>query len=856
MKTTCCQCLVLAAALVGSHVPLLAADAPSTVGPTATDEVIQISPFEVSASQDKGYRSVYSSGGTLVSEELRNVPSSVSVLNRELIDDIGATNIFEISRYAPGGEYNRNPTNDTQFVFRGLVNEWQTRNFFIWYLPTDSFSVDRTEIVRGPNALLYGDAQPGGLMNIVTKRAQQKDETTFKATIGSWDRYRGEIDLNRKVNSQLAIRVNGVVSRAKDFRDFRYNDFDGFQTAVTYRPFSRTQIRAELETGRVRRNNGTFLLSDQFSSFDPSVSATTGTAVRTGDTNNYYMSFDGKTIARYGSAGWRRSAGTTLSIDQYSPYYNLVPREYQFSGPTQHMNRDYNQYALTLEQTIVEGLSLEATANEQQNHNDWLRGDNNAAELRRDAQATMPDGTTNSRYGEYFVDSRYSLSRLQNFVRDYRVALTYSLKLPLGIEQRLLAFWTERTDAFEGRGFRERALANIAVDVYRRTYLKDYHSRDLSWSTIPDTTRMFGTGGTWSKSKNILDSTSTAALGSYFDGRLHTMIGYRRDTWNVKRQAILTSTVGTVTENVGFSPVVTSDPVIKDDSLSYGGVLHVLRNFHGVTVSLVGNYSESFRPTGNEFDVFGKPMLPVKGKGKEGGLRTELFDGKAVLSATFFNIDVENQRAAVAQTVRDEINTMFNAGLVSTGIGANGDTLTVNSKGYELEATLNPLPGWSLTANYSHADLSQTNVYPNIRPFWERAIQEGRALTEYQNLNTLVGNAVLQSSYVTPERNKAINVFTRYTIGSGRLKGVYFGGGANYRDRAYLGVVNNTFYFSPTSLIWNGLVGYRTKWQKRTVTVALNINNLTDRIAYTPYSFNAGQWETPREFRLSTSITF
>lgn len=822
--------------------------------PPTGNAVVQLSPFEVQDTQDNGYRSLFSNSGTLVAEDLRNLPTTIAVLNRDLINDIGAIDIFELSRYAPAGEYNNNPTNDTAFVFRGVSNEWQTRNFFIWYLPTDSFSIERVEILRGPNALLYGDAAPGGLMNVITKRAQHKDFATVRVTAGSWDFYRGEIDVNRRIGEKLAVRVNAVSSHKGSFYDYRYNNFDGGHFAIDFRPFQNTRIRGEFEKGSVDRNTGTVMFVDAFTSYNPAVGGTGGTSARTG-TSNFYLSYDGKGVQRYGSSGFRISTGTNRPIDQTSPYFGEFDREWQFVGPSAYSDRRYTQWSLSIEQTLFERLTIEATINQQDQTNTVLNGTTGAVEIRRDPNPLLPNGAANPNYNEFFVDNLFFKRDITNDVMDYRLAATYELDLPFGIKQRLLAIGTRREDDFSGRTWEERASENLGVQVYRRTYLKDYKNRDLSWSLLPGQTEWFG-ASFWGDTVNMLTSQSYVALGSYWDGRLRSMVGYRRDRWDVDRRARLDVPRNGVVERVGFSPTVTGDPTIKDESVNYGGVFHAVRDFHGVSLSLVGNYSESFRPTGNEIDIFGKPMDPVKAKGEEAGIRLELLQGKLAVTGTVFDINIKNNRGNVSQAVRNEINNMFGNIAESTSLGSAGDTTSRRSKGYEFEASVNLTQNWSLTANYSHVDLSDTDVYPRVRPLWERAQTENRPLTDYPNLNTLLSNAVENSTWVAPERDKIINAFTRYTFTRGPLKNLKIGGGVNYRSPAYLSRIAGQFYFSPSSTFVNGLIGYRLKFAKRAIDLQLNINNLTDKDTYTSYGLNTAQWTAPREYRFSASTKF
>ena len=821
------------------------------------ENVLVLSPFEVNTSEDRGYRSVYSAGGSLVSAELSSLPSSITVLNQELIKDTGVTDLFELSRYATGTDWSNIPFNETQYDIRGINSEHQSRNFSIWYTPTAPFSVERVEVLRGPNPLLYGTAAPGGLINIVSKRAEFKNAASASVSLGSWDRRRAEVDVNRRIGDKLALRVNLAAAHSEDFRDFRKSDFQGVHLAGTYQPFSDTRIRVEGEMGWLSRNIGTVMLSDNFSSYNPSASATVGTTVRTGNANNYYLSYDGQTVTRYGAAGFRRSEGTTLVMDQTSPYFNLVPREYQFQGPTPFIDRTYSQWAVVVEQTLFDNLTLEATVNRQNSHNDQIRGDTDAALLRRDPNALLPNGSPNPYLNKLYVDHRHIKFNYRNYVTDMRLAASYNLKLPLGIEQRLLGMWTLRDAPFEGRSYQERSTEDLAVLVYRRKYVDTYKSMDHTWRLLPNQTRLFGTGATWAKSVTDFESRSIAAIGKYWNERIHTVVGYVDHKLDVKRQGVVTQATAGGAESVGFNGVWTPDPTLSDNNVNYGIVVDALRNFKGMRLSLVANYSEAFRPSGQDFSVFGQTLSPLTGEGREAGVRIEAFEGKATLSVTFFDIGVNNTRAAVPQTARDEINSMFGAGTVApTGIGPTGDTISLESKGYEVELTYNPAPNWSLTANYSHVDLRQSDVFPNTRPFWERAIAENRPLVQYTNLNNLISPAVTNASYVSPEREHSINLFTRYSVRHGRLKGLIVGGGLNYRSEAYLGIVGGKYYFTPDFLIANFLMGYSTKIYGFDTTFTLNVNNLTDEVAYTAQRLGSAQWDRPREFRLSASVKF
>lgn len=184
----------------------------------ATDEAVQLSVFTVTGDKDEGYRSTQTLSGSRTVEELKNVANSISILNRELIDDLNVTTVTELMSFAIAGEPNTNPLEEERFVFRGIQNSFQMRDGFIWYLPKDTFTIDRVEVLRGPNGFLYGEATPGGVLNQVTKRAHGANFAQGRFSVGSFGLVRGELDVSRKLNEQLAVRINAAAQRTEGFR--------------------------------------------------------------------------------------------------------------------------------------------------------------------------------------------------------------------------------------------------------------------------------------------------------------------------------------------------------------------------------------------------------------------------------------------------------------------------------------------------------------------------------------------------------------------------------------------------------------------------------------------------------------
>jgi len=170
---------------------------------------VQMSVFEVSSDKDIGYRALSSIAGSRTGEDLKNVPMPISVLTEEFLRDIDATDLLEAARFSTGGRGMPTSDDDQQaFQFRGFRSQYQTRNLFVWQAPTDAYNIERIDIAKGPNALLFGNSEPGGVANFNTKRAQFTDRTEVGFRAGSWDQYRGSLDVNRRLSPDWAMRLN------------------------------------------------------------------------------------------------------------------------------------------------------------------------------------------------------------------------------------------------------------------------------------------------------------------------------------------------------------------------------------------------------------------------------------------------------------------------------------------------------------------------------------------------------------------------------------------------------------------------------------------------------------------------
>lgn len=238
----------------------------------ASESVITLSPFEVSAENDDGYRASGTLAGTRLRTDLKDVAASVSVVTKDFMRDINANDLESLLVFTLGTEVDglggnfsnsvldstgfqnfdlavRQPTSGTRV--RGLSSADTTLSFFLSSFPVDSYNVDRVEISRGPNAMLFGLGSPAGIINSSLIRAEpRRNKTEVTTQIGSYESTRTTVDHNQVlIKDKLAARVAGVYSDRYFRQEPNFSRTSrGFGT-VTYRPFSSTTVRVSGERG-------------------------------------------------------------------------------------------------------------------------------------------------------------------------------------------------------------------------------------------------------------------------------------------------------------------------------------------------------------------------------------------------------------------------------------------------------------------------------------------------------------------------------------------------------------------------------------------------------------------------------
>ncbi len=197
--------------------------APAAAPKPAADEAIVLTPFAVSATQDKGYRASNSVSGSRIDTPIKDLPFALQAFTSEFIADINPRELYDVVKYSPGVTFRGEDFagGNTRLSIRGFdTNSNPLRNGFSGPPIIDSANIARIEVVKGPASFLYGQLAPGGLVNIITKRPQAKPQTLVRQEVGSDNYLRTQLDTTGPLsNTNVFYRVAG--SWQNDFETYK-----------------------------------------------------------------------------------------------------------------------------------------------------------------------------------------------------------------------------------------------------------------------------------------------------------------------------------------------------------------------------------------------------------------------------------------------------------------------------------------------------------------------------------------------------------------------------------------------------------------------------------------------------------
>src|SRR5688500_12694086 len=231
-------------------------------------EIIQLSPFEVTTQNDRGYQASNTLSGARFNTRIEDIGASLTVVTKEQLLDTAALDINDVFLYEASTEgignftafsIDRNGNVDDQVQrtptaanrIRGLGTANTSRDNYpsLNRIPADSYNIDSLEISRGPNSNLFGLGGGSGTVSLNIARVRPDRETrqvTFRVDdLGS---VRSTLDINQPIlKDKLGVRYIGLYDAREFEREPSHDIHRRHFITGTYKPFANTTIKASYE---------------------------------------------------------------------------------------------------------------------------------------------------------------------------------------------------------------------------------------------------------------------------------------------------------------------------------------------------------------------------------------------------------------------------------------------------------------------------------------------------------------------------------------------------------------------------------------------------------------------------------
>lgn len=190
---------------------------------TASEETVVLPEFTVSGEGADRYRATDAISAVRVRAALIDTPSSITVLTRDMLDDLAPTRVFDATRYVAGVQDGRGVQFQDRMIMRGFESNGQrTVDNFLQPADADNINeavVERIEVAKGPNAILSPSGAPGGSLNIITKSPSYKTKRSVTGLVGLFDAQKLTVDATGPFSegSPFAYRIVGALQDTRRY---------------------------------------------------------------------------------------------------------------------------------------------------------------------------------------------------------------------------------------------------------------------------------------------------------------------------------------------------------------------------------------------------------------------------------------------------------------------------------------------------------------------------------------------------------------------------------------------------------------------------------------------------------------
>lgn len=629
-----------------------AANAPATAEPAAAPEAGDI--IVTGKFIDEGAKSAMK-----MDVRVLDTPYSVASYSNAFVKSLETQTVADLYNYMTG--LKKSGVTAYDITLRGFKSSGDDRNAIMVdglpgltgrYGSPPTVGIDHIELVKGPMSVLYGQIQPGGFVNLITKKPKAQAKTTLELRLNTFasdvrgfgDRngVAGSVDSTGPItgDDSLLYRVVGQITRNDGFRDYAYTHQTFVQPSVLWNIDPSTTLTMQFEYRKTREH------------FDIGVAAP----------------FDGATSA----------TSTIYDINATAPITTVYnqPDDYR-----EEEGKAFNAYLssqLGVDWKLNVGVRAVDYSSDQQdtssigvNRYGGATGTFRVTRRQRQLQTER-----NYKYGDVNITGRFDTGPIEH-------------KILFGINGGQDRVRENRLKFFNG------ATRNVTTGVCPAGGICldiPLYNPAASYSLYPSfaATPAFNTGD-----QNLLTDRriKSSNYGVYFSD-LMTITDWLKISASARKFREYSKTFA----DARNFPTTFGIRVTKKNFLPSVGVL-VQPNRH---VTLYGSYAESFVPVDpGLINLQGKPegFTPITGKQYEAGVKTEnILDGKLGFTAALYQIDNVGQ---VTQTICP-------FGSCSVQLGKS------RSKGFELEGNATPMNNWQVIFGYTHINAKVLTAGPGF----------------------------------------------------------------------------------------------------------------------------------------------
>ncbi|MGD1839525.1 MAG: TonB-dependent siderophore receptor [Thermonemataceae bacterium] len=222
-----------------------------TIDAQLTEQEEALQEVEIVGRSETSYKPDVTFAGTRTGAQVKDVPQSIAVINKEIIRDQGLFRIEEVAANVSGVTKTRDAD---RFISRGfnVRQDYINGNRALFAPDFSSSSIatqyERVEFIKGPAAALFGNSSPGGVVNAVTKKPLRENRADATISYGSFNTQRATFDITGpiKEDETLLYRMNFAWENAESFRDFQQNRVTLFAPSISYLPDEKTRFNLDI----------------------------------------------------------------------------------------------------------------------------------------------------------------------------------------------------------------------------------------------------------------------------------------------------------------------------------------------------------------------------------------------------------------------------------------------------------------------------------------------------------------------------------------------------------------------------------------------------------------------------------